>query len=161
MSDDPSGLPPGLVDPIAEYDHDEGRAVVGGFVYRGSAIPALVGKYVFGDFVQDGSLGRIFVLDLASFEIEELRIGADDRDLDMVVKGFGVDAAGELYVVGNTSAGSEAGTGVVRRLVPVPEPALGLLLAVGLTLAASRGRSPRARMIAHGVKCADARARTG
>jgi len=138
VTDDPSGLPPGLVDPIAEYDHDEGRAVVGGFVYRGSAIPALVGKYVFGDFVQDGSLGRIFVLDLASFEIEELRIGADDRDLDMVVKGFGVDAAGELYVVGNTSAGSEAGTG----LVPVPEPALGLLLAVGLTLAASRGRFP-------------------
>ncbi len=42
--------------PIAEYDHTVGRAVTGGYVYRGTAIPALVGRYVFADFVS----GRIW-----------------------------------------------------------------------------------------------------
>src|SRR5256885_5729502 len=32
-----------------EYDHNEGISITGGFVYRGTAIPELVGKYVFGD----------------------------------------------------------------------------------------------------------------
>ena len=40
----------GLIPPIAEYSHSEGIAVIGGYVYRGSAIPALKGLYVFGDF---------------------------------------------------------------------------------------------------------------
>ena len=44
------------IDPIAEYSHAQGISITGGFVYRGSAIPALVGRYVFGDF---GS-GRIW-----------------------------------------------------------------------------------------------------
>jgi len=44
-----TGLPGTLVSPIAQYDHDDGTAIVGGYVYRGSAIPELVGKYVFGD----------------------------------------------------------------------------------------------------------------
>ena len=46
----------GYTYPVAQYDHDEGFAVVGGFVYRGSGIPILQGKYVFGDIVN----GRIF-----------------------------------------------------------------------------------------------------
>jgi mono/diheme cytochrome c family protein len=40
-----------LIDPVAEYGHELGVSVTGGYVYRGSAIPALVGRYVFGDFV--------------------------------------------------------------------------------------------------------------
>ena len=46
----------GYTYPVAEYDHDEGFALVGGFVYRGSNIPILQGKYIFGDIVN----GRIF-----------------------------------------------------------------------------------------------------
>ncbi len=42
--------------PIAEYERDLGRAVTGGYVYRGTAIPALIGRYVFADFVS----GRIW-----------------------------------------------------------------------------------------------------
>ena len=33
------GQPPGLIDPVAQYDHDDGVATVGGFVYRGSRFP--------------------------------------------------------------------------------------------------------------------------
>ncbi len=39
----------GLIPPTHTYDHSEGRAALGGFVYRGTAIPGLVGRYVFGD----------------------------------------------------------------------------------------------------------------
>jgi glucose/arabinose dehydrogenase len=54
VSNDLTGIPPGLNDPVLEYDHDEGISVIGGFVYRGSAIPELVGNYVFGDFTDEG-----------------------------------------------------------------------------------------------------------
>jgi glucose/arabinose dehydrogenase len=44
---------PGLIDPIYEYSHDDdiGSSITGGYVYRGSGIPELYGKYVYGDFV--------------------------------------------------------------------------------------------------------------
>jgi glucose/arabinose dehydrogenase len=41
--------PPGLTPPVYEYPHETGIAVQGGFVYRGAAVPALAGAYVFGD----------------------------------------------------------------------------------------------------------------
>lgn len=44
--------------PVAEYDHDEGNSISGGFVYTGN-IPLLKGKYIFGDIVK----GRIFYVD--------------------------------------------------------------------------------------------------
>jgi hypothetical protein len=53
----------GFTYPVAMYDHDEGRAVAGGFAYRGR-IPALQGKFVFGD-VQNG---RLFAADLAEMK---------------------------------------------------------------------------------------------
>ena len=49
--------------PVAMYDHDEGQAVTGGFAYHGR-IPALRGKFVFGDIVR----GRLFVADLAAMK---------------------------------------------------------------------------------------------
>lgn len=45
-------------DPIAEYDHTQGIAITGGYVYRGSLSPAMQGKYIYGDY---GS-GRIWAL---------------------------------------------------------------------------------------------------
>ncbi|MGC3990906.1 MAG: PQQ-dependent sugar dehydrogenase [Chthoniobacteraceae bacterium] len=43
---------PALTDPVLEYGHSDGSAVIGGYVYRGDEIPELAGKYVFGDFSQ-------------------------------------------------------------------------------------------------------------
>jgi glucose/arabinose dehydrogenase len=49
--DCPPNLPPGLIDPIAQYDtRVEGFSVIGGFVYRGHKFKALQGRYVFGDY---------------------------------------------------------------------------------------------------------------
>ncbi len=60
FAQDPCDVP-GLVDPVAEYSHVNGFAVVGGFVYRG-AEAALQGRYLFGDFIS----GRMWSLDAAS-----------------------------------------------------------------------------------------------
>ena len=90
----PAGVPAGLVDPIAEYDHDEGVAVIGGFVYRGTAVPALVGRYVFGEYA-----GRLFHLD-TNRDIVELQLDGQDG-LDLSVLGFGRDETGEVYVLAN------------------------------------------------------------
>lgn len=87
--------PPGAVGPVFEYTHDEGGcAVSGGVVYRGDAIPALRGAYLFGDYC----LAR-----LRALVVDGGRL-AGERDLDAPVPGgllvsFGEDAAGEVYVL--------------------------------------------------------------
>jgi hypothetical protein len=53
----------GMTYPVAMYDHDEGRAITGGFAYHGR-IAALRDKFVFGD-IQNG---RLFAADLAEMK---------------------------------------------------------------------------------------------
>lgn len=137
------GSPAGLIDPVLQYDHDEGIAVIGGFVYRGSAVPELYGKYIFGDLAQGFSdpSGRLFVGDLTTGEIHELTIGLDDRNLGLFLKGFGQDANGELYVLGATTIGPAGDTGIIYKIVAVPEPAAlaALLIAGAPTVLRRRG----------------------
>jgi glucose/arabinose dehydrogenase len=88
----------GLTLPIAEYDHSEGIAVVGGYVYHGSAIPGLLNLYVFSDF---GS-GTIWTL-------QQQSSGAWTRSQLLTtnrnISSFGQDTNGELYVL-DYNAGS-------------------------------------------------------
>ncbi len=42
----------GLIDPVIEYDHNAGKSITGGYVYRGKLVPGMVGRYLFGDFSQ-------------------------------------------------------------------------------------------------------------
>ena len=116
VSVDPSP-DPDLIDPVLQYDHDEGNSIIGGFVYRGTALPELTGDYIFGDLS-----GRLFVGDLTTGEIEELIIGLDDRDFAGSLIGFGEDEQNELYVLSGDT---------VFRIVPaaVPEPGSLALLA--------------------------------
>ena len=53
----------GFTYPVAIYDHDEGIAITAGYAYRGS-IPALQGKFVFGDIQR----GRLFAADVAEMK---------------------------------------------------------------------------------------------
>jgi glucose/arabinose dehydrogenase len=82
----------GLTMPIIDYGRDQGSTVIGGFVYRGSAIPNLVGAYVFGDF---GS-GRIWGLRRGSSGAwERTQLAAPGKS----ISSFGRDENGELYAV--------------------------------------------------------------
>ena len=119
------GVPAGLMDPIAQYDHDEGIAVIGGFVYRGSAIPALQDRYVFGDFSRNFfNDGRLFYLK-AGNQISEFSLDGQNA-LGLSLLGFGEDAGGELYVLANGTGTPFGDTGVVLRIVPpTTSPATG------------------------------------
>ncbi len=117
------GAPAGLIDPVAQYDHDEGVAAIGGFVYRGSAIPKLQGRYVFGDY-SDGfnsANGRVM------YVVEDDKADPEDRTpnvfnlvnghINLFVLGFGEDMNGELYVLANKSGGPDEEEGVVMKIV--------------------------------------------
>ncbi len=110
-------VPPNLIDPIANYDHDEGIAVIAGHVYHGADIPALAGRFIFGDlgktFAQPS--GRLFYLD-ASNVIRELQIPAPGMNL--FVKGFGQDPQGNIYVCGSGDIGAIGTAGVVLKILP-------------------------------------------
>ncbi|HKQ39172.1 MAG TPA: CHRD domain-containing protein [Verrucomicrobiae bacterium] len=112
--------PANPIDPIAQYDHDEGLAIVGGYVYHGTAIPALSGKYVTGDW---GSFaapsGRLFYLDSGNV-IKEFRIGREDRPLGEWIRGFGEAPDGELYVCVGRTLGPVGTSGRVLKIVPLP-----------------------------------------
>ena len=111
------GVSADLIDPVAEYDRDEGLAIIGGFVYRGSQIPDLEGHYVFGDFGQfNGSASRLFYLD-GDDVIKEFSM-ADDTLQSISMTGIGIDNDGELYIMGNSTGTPFGSTGRVLRLDP-------------------------------------------
>jgi glucose/arabinose dehydrogenase len=109
----------GFATPVLQYDHDEGTSITGGYVYHGKALPALAGKYVFADYRSPSkpTTARLFFGDLANGRIEEARIGADDREVGFLIKGFGVDLDGEHYVVGSVAQGPSGNGGVVMKIV--------------------------------------------
>lgn len=94
--------------PLAAYGRDEGGSITGGFVYRGSAIPELVGWYVYGDFVSQAvwALRRspqAPTQDAAAAAVHPVAEGVELGKLlksGIMLASFGEDPAGELYLVG-------------------------------------------------------------
>lgn len=81
----------GVIDPVATYDHSQGdRSITGGYMYRGSDIPGLVGAYVYGDIVT----GRIWGL-FPSQEGWESRLLLESS-INMATFAEGAD--GEIYI---------------------------------------------------------------
>ena len=108
---------PALIDPVAEYGHADGVAVIGGFIYRGTQIPALIGKYVFGDLQDPNGTARLFYSDLSTHVIQELRIGTTARELGTSLFSIGEDDANELYAL--------VASGQLLKIIPIPvSPAL-------------------------------------
>jgi glucose/arabinose dehydrogenase len=81
----------GLEKPIWEYTNNEGRCIIGGFVYRGQNIHKLVGKYVYADFLS----GRIWALTYNGWRPPSNVLLFHNPDL--YISSFGVDQQGELY----------------------------------------------------------------
>jgi glucose/arabinose dehydrogenase len=87
----------GLVLPAFEYDHGEnnvnGCAIIGGYVYRGQAIPELAGRYFYSDFC--GGYLKSFLPGLGRVtELVDWQVARPDAILS-----FGRDADGELYLL--------------------------------------------------------------
>ena len=100
--------PEGNVDPVFEYRHGDrpgGCSVTGGHVYRGTAIPQLVGAYLFGDYCTS-ALWALSVDDAGATTFHDLDTPVPGGDL----VGFGVDPDGELVTLSLD--------GAVARIVP-------------------------------------------
>jgi uncharacterized repeat protein (TIGR03806 family) len=110
----------GLIDPVHQYARTLGTSVTGGYVYRGTALPALIGRYVFGDF---GS-GRVWALTTNGATSEEL------ADTSLSIASFGEGNDRELYAV-------DIGGGGLHKIVagagsqPPAPPVATLLSATG------------------------------
>lgn len=114
------GLP--LIAPIAQYAHigvvtvspvlpQIGASVSGGYLYRGSAIPGLVGKYVFGDYSHSigSATGTILGLEETPLNsnnwVFSLPPVAGGNPLTTRIYSFGRDEQGEVYVATKVSRG--------------------------------------------------------
>jgi glucose/arabinose dehydrogenase len=80
----------GYIEPVTTYSREIGQSVTGGYVYRGTEVPDLLGVYIYGDF---GS-GRVFGL------THDTRTTVYSLfDLDAGISSFGLDQQGELYLL--------------------------------------------------------------
>jgi glucose/arabinose dehydrogenase len=84
--------PPDVTLPVTQFDHNMKCSITGGYVYRGSAIPALTGAYVFGDLCTGG----VFALRGRAPQpwSNQLELGYEP----IKISSFGEDPSGELYV---------------------------------------------------------------
>jgi glucose/arabinose dehydrogenase len=95
-----------LTGPVWEYDHERGCSIIGGFVYRGRAIPGLGGLYLYSDYCD----GRLFAVRIEHGQAAEPR--GWDLGTRGAVSSFGEDARGEVYLT--------TFDGRVSRIVPAP-----------------------------------------
>ena len=99
--------------PVAQFDHDWGvSAISGGFEYGGTAIPALKGKFLFGDI----PTGKLFYVEMGDIKqgkqvaVKEWKITKDNIPTslkklcgnDRADLHFGKDSKGELYILTKT-----------------------------------------------------------
>jgi glucose/arabinose dehydrogenase len=108
---------PRFVDPVAEYSHFDGIAVIGGFTYRGNSIPLLASKYIFGDLSGTAGTGRLFYTNFGNGPIFEFQMGPQNPLLGSFLKGFGQDDRRELYVLIDSSIGPSGTGGQVLKIV--------------------------------------------
>jgi glucose/arabinose dehydrogenase len=85
-------IAPGMVDPVAEYGHDQGCSVTGGVVVRDPGLPAWNGVYLYGDYCS-GRIWGLLPMDGASWQAGML------FDTDFNITSFGQDPAGAVYLL--------------------------------------------------------------
>jgi len=102
----------GLELPVAEYDHSQGVAVTGGYVYRGSEVPSLQGLYVYGDY---GS-GIIWALVQANNQYSSVQL----IDTNFNISSFAEGNDGELYFLnlGGTIHKIQPSSATLTGLIP-------------------------------------------
>jgi glucose/arabinose dehydrogenase len=109
-----------LVDPIYDYDRAAGRSVTGGYVYRGVALPSMRGRYFFADYVTRRVWSLAIRLNGAGEALASVAADLVDHTDTLGgtnviggVSGFGVDAAGELYIINHSA-------GIILKIVGAP-----------------------------------------
>jgi glucose/arabinose dehydrogenase len=96
-TDDDSCDKSGLTLPVVEYKHDQGCSITGGVVYRGKALPRLVGRYFYGDHCTGLLRSFVFTHGVVR-EHWDWKAAVDPDGLLQQVTAFGTDADGEMYM---------------------------------------------------------------
>lgn len=111
------GTPVGeFLPPVAQYSRELGQAITGGYVYRGIAIPGLVGRYLFADFVS----GQMWHIASDTQPTQQMDAGFESG---LNVSSFAEDLDGEIYAVNMRGTlhrivvtGGTSGSGVATTL---------------------------------------------
>lgn len=124
---DSAGNP--LIDPVIQLANAANPAggiatvIVGGNVYRGSALPSMQGKYIFGSFSQDGGanakLYSASVSNATSWSYDAISLKDYPDNLGQYLKGFGQDLSGEIYILTSAQQGLSGTTAKVYKLISV------------------------------------------
>lgn len=131
-----------LIGPIVELGHDIGSTIIGGFVYRGKALPSIQGSYIFGAWgTGDGQNGipllaavppsgwnstilpssseNLTPEDIRMWTVSAVNVKTDSSELaNANIRGFGEDADNELYVMTSQVSGPAGTTGAVYKIAP-------------------------------------------
>lgn len=126
-TNDSAGHP--LIDPVIQLSNDDNPAggvatvIVGGNVYRGTSMPSMQGKYIFGIFSQDGGANAKLYSSTPSgssnWSYNVLNLKDFPNNLGQYLKGFGQDLSGEIYITTSAEQGFAGTTGKVYKLVGV------------------------------------------
>jgi len=115
----PDGTP--LRDPVIEYSHGgddpTGVAVIGGYRYRGDAMPSLRGTYVFGDYRLSGTLFVAQPTETGLWSVTTPTLDTTEGPVPSNALAFGRDRDGELYLCTTENSGPRGTTGRVYRLL--------------------------------------------
>ncbi len=117
-----------LIDPFIEYLNAQqkggiGHTNVGGFMYRGIAIPEFFGKFIFGDWSTDFTKtdGTLLIAEPSQglWKIKEIKIAnRTNGKIGEAILGLGHDADNELYVLTTKKIGPDSNTGKVYKIIP-------------------------------------------
>lgn len=119
-----------LIDPVIEYANAKnggiGLSVIGGFVYRGNAMPQFQGQYLFGDWSTNFGQGDGTLLAATPgsanemWSVRQLTVATNDNGrLNAFLLSFGQDAQGELYALTTERPGPTGSTGKIYKLISV------------------------------------------
>lgn len=118
-----------LLDPVIELNNWQNPAggkattIIGGHVYRGSAIPGFYGKYIFGTFSQTPTTpnGELFITTPSQsgglWTFNEISLKSSPNDVGYYLRGFGQDLQGEIYLAVSSILGPMGNTGKIFKLV--------------------------------------------
>lgn len=123
---DSAGKP--LIDPMIELVNTAnpkgggaGIAIIGGYVYRGSALPAWQGKYIFGVLSSTGKAdGKIFsagINNSGTSPYSAISLASYPNNLGTFLKSFGQDQKGEIYLITSDQEGPQGTSGKVWKII--------------------------------------------
>ena len=125
---------PALTDPVAQYSHEDGIAVLGGYIYRADTVPALTRQVrLWGFFysLHDPKWAAVLHGRFELRRIRELRLGNDERPLGLFMR-IRPRCERRIYALASSNLGPSGASGEVLKIVSAPASAALVNLATRL-----------------------------